>query len=109
MPGLDTCDSVGVNAVINRNHFFFLVQVSPNYTCAGETSLIGANPNATLADIMDSEDPRARGGCRPEQHDDTAPLTTQVRTGQTKLSNGDQVRSSFVPLACGPSFLEALS
>ena len=75
--------------------FFILVQVSPNYTCAGETSLIGANPNATLADIMDSEDPRARGGggCRPEQHEDTAPLTTQVRTGQTKLSDGDQVRS----------------
>lgn len=34
-----------------------------NYTCVGETSLIGANPNATLMDIMESEDPqRCRTG-----------------------------------------------
>ena len=76
------------------------MQVSQNYTCVAETSLIGANPNATLADIMDSEDPR--GGCRPAEHDDTVPLT-QVRTGQTKLSDGDQVSSLSLN-----SFLEAL-
>ena len=68
-----------------------------NYTCVGETSLIGANPNATLLDLMGSEDPKK---CRTSNCsnclDVTNPLPQQererhlVRTGQTKLSDGDQ-------------------
>ena len=48
-----------------------------NYTCVGETSLIGANPNATLLDIMEGgEDPRkSRIGDCSNCLDDTVPLT----------------------------------
>ena len=66
-----------------------------NYTCVGETSLIGANPNATLMDVMENGGPHAgrpAGDCSTKCHEVTEPLLPPhlVRTGETKLCDGDQ-------------------
>ena len=66
-----------------------------NYTCVGETSLIGANPNATLMDVMENGSPHAgrpAGDCSTKCHEVTEPLLPPhlVRTGETKLCDGDQ-------------------